>query len=563
MTPLRWIAQAVVIALASAGAPLCVVGAEIDASQGGVMPAAGVTLSANVVNVPSVPNVANAASATARAELQRLYPRGDLLWLDASGRANDNTRAAIALLADAESEGLDPADYDVAALSARAPAMRDAPPSARAEWDATLSLALLRYLRDLHFGRVDPRALGFRVSPRREQEQDFAALLAAAVAQGRVTQLAAELTPTIAQYAELRTALARYRRLARDMPSTVLALPKKSVRPGDTYADADALRARLMLLGDLPAATPIGMGSIYDAALAEGVKHFQARHGLAADGVLGKTTLVALNVPAAQRVRQIELALERMRWLPPQGGRRIVAINIPMFRLWAWGGDAHGPKPAVAIDVIVGRALKTETPVFSDEMRYLVFRPYWNVPRSITRNEVLPAIGRDPAYLAKHEMEIVQGGGDDAKVLAPTPESVALLRDGTARVRQRPGPNNSLGLVKFIFPNDANIYLHSTPAQSLFGRSRRDFSHGCVRVADPVALAEWLLKDQPEWTRERIVAAMQGAPNLRVNLTQPVPVLLYYVTAIVSPEDGGLHFADDIYGHDKALARALAAPRLR
>ena len=184
-----------------------------------------------------------------------------------------------------------------------------------------------------------------------------------------------------------------------------------------------------------------------------------------------------------------------------------------MFRLWAWDGDARSPKPALAIDVIVGRALKTETPVFSDEMRYLVFRPYWNVPRSITRNEVLPAIGRDPAYLAKHDMEIVQGGGDDAKVLAPTPASVALLRDGAARVRQRPGSNNSLGLVKFIFPNDANIYLHSTPAQSLFGRSRRDFSHGCVRVGDPVALAAWSLRDQPEWTRERIVAAMQGAPQ--------------------------------------------------
>ena len=418
---------------------------------------------------------------------------------------------------------------------------------------------MLRYLHDLHFGRVDPKGLGFRVSPRRGPQPDLVALLAATVANGRVAHLSAELAPQLAQYRELRDALARYRRIARELPATTLAAPKAPLRVGDGYADLGRLRERLIALGDLPAqAAPATTG--YDDALAAGVARFQARHGLAADGVLGKATLAALNVPIGARVEQIELALERMRWLALPDARRVVAINIPMFRLWAWDGT-HGARPALAMNVIVGRALKTQTPVFADEMRYLIFRPYWNVPRSIARNETLPAIARNPGYLAKNDMEIVQGESDAARVLPPTPESVALLRDGLARVRQRPGPANSLGLVKFIFPNDANVYLHGTPAKSLFERSRRDFSHGCVRVADPVALAQWLLDDQPQWTRERIVAAMEGQKSERVNLTKPVPVLLYYVTAVVSPEDGRLHFADDIYGHDRKLAQALAALR--
>lgn len=494
-------------------------------------------------------------------ELRQLYGAADLLWLDPAGRLASSARDALALLTDAASDGLDPAAYRAASLAARADGLAAASPDVRRAWDVELSLAMLRFLRDLHFGRVDPKALGFRVSAPRAEAHDIAALLAAAVASRRVAQLRDELAPPLRQYSELRDALARYRRIAQEAPAASLAEPKASVRVGDAYAGSGALRERLVLQGDLQGGTPQSAPARYDAMLAQGVARFQARHGLAADGVLGKATLAALNVPVTGRVTQIELGLERLRWLPHPDGRRIVAINIPMFRLWAWDDAAANAKPALAMDVIVGRALKTQTPVFADQMRYLVFRPYWNVPRSITRNETLPAIARNPNYLAKNDMEIVQGESDAARVLPATPESIALLQSGSARVRQRPGPANSLGLVKFIFPNDANIYLHSTPAKSLFERSRRDFSHGCVRVADPVGLAGWLLADQPQWTRENIVAAMQGKPNLRVNLTQAVPVLLYYVTAMVSPEDGRLHFAADIYGHDARLARALAALR--
>jgi len=195
--------------------------------------------------------------------------------------------------------------------------------------------------------------------------------------------------------------------------------------------------------------------------------------------------------------------------------------------------------------------------VFIEQMRHVIFRPYWNVPRSIVRNELLPLIDRDTAYLPRHDMEIVRGPGDDAQPVEPSAANLALLRQGVLRLRQRPGPRNSLGLVKFVFPNDANVYLHGTPVQSLFGRPRRDFSHGCVRVEDLVALAEWVLADQPEWTRERIVAAMNGNRTITVRLARPLPVVLYYVTAAVL-EDGAIHFADDVYGHDARLERALA-----
>jgi murein L,D-transpeptidase YcbB/YkuD len=192
-------------------------------------------------------------------------------------------------------------------------------------------------------------------------------------------------------------------------------------------------------------------------------------------------------------------------------------------------------------------------------MEYVIFRPYWNIPGSILHGEILPALRRSPNYLPRHEMEIVAGESDSGRVVPATAENIAGLRAGTLRLRQRPGPQNSLGLVKFVFPNDANVYMHGTPAPELFARARRDFSHGCIRVSDPVGLAEWVLSDDPAWPRERIVAAMNGASSMRVDLGRPIPVILFYTTAM--PIDGAMHFAEDIYGHDTRLDRYLEAAR--
>jgi murein L,D-transpeptidase YcbB/YkuD len=299
----------------------------------------------------------------------------------------------------------------------------------------------------------------------------------------------------------------------------------------------------------------------YEGPIVEGVRRFQARHGLEPDGVIGKSTLAALGTPLAWRVRQIELSLERLRWLPDLRDQRFVAINVPMFRLWGWNSIPPSGAPSFTMGVIVGRALSTQTPVFVEQMREVIFRPYWNVPGSILRNEVLPAIERDPNYLQRQNMEIVRGQGDDADPVEATAENLTRLRQGALRVRQRPGPRNALGLIKFVFPNEENVYMHGTPAQELFARSRRDFSHGCVRVEDPVALAQWALEGVPDWDRDRMLSAMAGSQSIHVTLARPIQVILFYTTAAVMPEDGTIWFADDIYRHDARLDRALGRGR--
>ena len=459
--------------------------------------------------------------------LLALLSGASLAQADAEGRG----REAQLLLSNAQADGLDPRDYAGDAIDT----------------------ALARYLHDLRFGRVDPRRLGYRLPPRSEGHGSADAApdprpLAAQVQ---------EATPPFAQYRQLKQALARYRALAADASLVPAPLPAITVRPGQPLAAAPALARWLSALGDLPAgATPAA--DHYDGTLSEAVRHFQQRHGLEADGLIGQGTREALSIALPQRVQQIELAMERLRWLGNASQQRFLAINIPNFTLWAW--DARDPQHTpLTMGVIVGRALDTRTPVLQEEMRRVIFRPYWNVPRSILLKELLPRIRRDPTVLAREELEIVRGGGDDALPVPATAENLALLAQGALRLRQRPGERNSLGLVKFVFPNDDNVYLHSTPAQSLFRRARRDFSHGCVRVEDPVALAEWVLREQPAWTRERIVAAMGAQRPQQVALQQPIPVLLFYTTAFVSPTTGELHFADDLYGHDRRLLQALRA----
>jgi murein L,D-transpeptidase YcbB/YkuD len=497
-----------------------------------------------------------------RSELEELYEPGHYspLWVDAAGRPTRNARGALSLLSHAADEGLDPVDYHQALLGRLTPTAETTSSAAAdlTRFDVAVSAGMLRYLRHLHMGRVDPRAIGFRLDAPRDQH-DFPALLRSSIADERVTEAAADLRPPLAQYRALRGMLAPYRSLAN--ATTLVAPPPvtTAVHPGEPYGAIGLLHRELVALGDLPADTSVPPQSgRYEGAPVDGVKRFQIRHGLEPDGVLGKSTVAALRVPLTWRVRQIELALERLRWLPHLGDERLIALNIPMFRLWAWDMIPPNGAPLFGMDVIVGRALNTQTPVFVEEMREVIFRPYWNVPRSILRHEVLPKIDREPDYLRREDMEIVRGAGDNAQRVELTAETLAGLRQGVLRVRQRPGPKNALGLIKFVFPNQEDVYMHGTPAQALFARSRRDFSHGCVRVADPIAFAEWVLQDRPEWTRDRIVAATMGTQTIHVKLRRLIQVILFYTTAAVMPEDGTIRFADDIYRHDARLDRALA-----
>ncbi len=480
----------------------------------------------------------------------RLYGRrGGPVWHDPAGHPTTAAVDVRTLLAGLDVHGLVPRVY-------AAPPARDLGDVARA--DVALTIASLRAMRHLHLGRVDPRTLGWPL-PTWAEPHDFAQMLEAGLEAGTPARAIADLAPPFALYRRLVAALARYRAPAAAAPLPMMPAGTTAVRPGDVWPTA-ALRARLVAFGDLGDAAAADPTGHYDGEVVEAVRGFQRRHGLSADGVLGARTRAALAVSPATRAWQITLALERLRWLPDLGARRLVAVNIPMFRLWAWDTALDDDVPALAMDVIVGRAVRTQTPVFVGVMERVIFRPYWHIPPSILREEVLPAVRRDAGYLARQHMEVVRGEGDDGRILPVDGAALAGLAAGALRVRQRPGPHNALGLVKFVFPNDASVYMHGTPTPGLFARDRRDFSHGCIRVADPPALARWALGWQRQaWPAERIAEAMAGPDNTAVALDAPIDVAIFYLTAAVLPDDGALHFAEDLYGHDTRLSRALAA----
>jgi murein L,D-transpeptidase YcbB/YkuD len=487
-----------------------------------------------------------------------------LTW-SAEGRPSAHARQALALLSDAATHGLDPADYDAEGLAQAAGRLGRqgaVDPAAVAAFDRLLTAAMTRYLGDLHHGRVASGQLPPGYALGRRNAFDPEATLRRAMETGRLADAAREAAPRLAQYERLREALAQYRALA-SHPAWKSPLPPlppgdrggpPKLEPGQPYAGAPLLRERLVALGDLPAST--SALATYDEALADGVRAFQQRHGLTTDGAIGKATLAQLQVPPAARARQIELMLERLRWTPLMQGPRMVVINIPEFVLRAY--EVQGERIVVrqAMKIIVGKALNTRTPLFVEQMRFIEFQPFWNVPPSIARGEVVPRLRRDPGYWDREGFEFVVGSRV-ATDLSPTLLDEVLA--GRARIRQRPGPENALGDIKFVFPNNDNIYLHHTPSVKLFERDRRDFSHGCIRVEQPVALAAFVMEGMPGWTEDRIRRAMSDDDSMTVRLAEPLPVLIAYGTAMV--KEGRVHFHDDIYGHDRRLDAALRQPR--
>ncbi len=479
------------------------------------------------------------------------------VWIR-DGQATPQALAVITAFQSSRQKGLNPEDYDASRWPQRLAVLKNSPGDANtvAHFDAALTVSVMRYISGLHIGRVNPKhfKLGFDVDQKRYDLPQFLAqkLLVAS----NVPDVLNGVEPSYYGYQRTELALQTYLALADKDHSPPLPDVQKTLAPGDAYPGAEALAQRLQLLGDLPQG-PVtdAKPGVYEGALVDGVKHFQTRHGLGADGRLGKDTLVQLNTPLSVRVQQLDDAMERWRWLPADFSPLPVAVNIPEFVLRVFSPD-H--RIAMRMNVVVGKAVRNETPVFADEMKYIVFRPYWNVPLSITRGEIIPALQKDGGYLAKKNFEVTDQSGKIVTSGAVSADVLAQLRSGKLLVRQRPGPSNSLGLIKFIFPNEHNVYLHSTPAQSLFSQSRRDFSHGCIRLEKPADLAAWLLQDQPKWTLDAVNAAMQSGPdNQQVNLTRPVPVVIIYLTALVE-ENGEVYFFNDIYGHDQRLNAVLA-----
>lgn len=495
-----------------------------------------------------------------RAQVQKFYESSEYApaWLNNSAPTPE-ARAMITVFDEAAGKGLDPADYDGLLWPSRIDRLHSASMNGEARFDLAMTVSVMRYISDLHLGRVNPRWFHFGFDVEHNQ-YDLARFVRERLANAPDVQLAlATVEPPFDGYRRTEKALQRYLQLAQQGGGDELPSPKQPVVAGERYAGMQQLRRRLCLLGDLhPAACALETTGMYTSAIADGVKHFQDRHGLEASGHLDQATVRELNVPLSERVSQLQLTLERWRWLPHQFSQPPIVVNIPEFRLRAFD---QNEKVALTMNVVVGRAYRRQTPVFAKEMTHVIFRPYWNVPRSIERSEVVPNIEHDRSYLSKKNYEVVTSGGDVVTNGRVSDETLKALRDGSLEVRQRPGPKNALGLVKLMFPNEYNVYLHDTPSPELFLRARRDFSHGCIRVEKPVELATWALRNNPGWDENRVRKAMQtGQDNYQVDLSKPIPVLILYGTVVVDDQDD-VHFFDDIYGHDAALREALAKGR--
>jgi len=498
------------------------------------------------------------------AAMREIYrARGTVPLWSRNGAPTAQAREVLRRLEHADRYGLRSRDYAARSLERLAAALESGQPGARARaartarFDVSLTAQTLQFIADLHYGRVDPRKAGFHLAARREPF-DLAAAVERLATASDVTPVIESVEPQFYHYRLLEQALQRYLALARQPGLTELPRPNRPLELGSRYAGVPALRRLLAALGDLASADANASGPArIDAALVAAVRRFQSRHGLKPDGIVGRATYAALVTPMAYRVRQIDLTLERWRWLPVFRTPPII-VNIPEFRLFAFRTTADRKASILQMDVIVGKAYPlTRTPVFTADMRYIIFRPYWDIPHDIMKREMLAHIRDDPRYLAEQHLQIVRGDSDAAQPLPASPQNVEALAAGLLRLRQEPGPQNALGLIKFIFPNAHDVYLHSTPAHQLFGQARRAFSHGCIRVSDPVALAALVLRGTPgNWTPEKIAAAMSGAKTFRVTLARPVRVMILYGT-VLATESGQVLFFEDLYAEDRRLAALL------
>jgi len=483
-------------------------------------------------------------------QVRRFYEQTGyhLIWVDGD-HPNRRYEQLVNILRGAPHQGLDPRQYDVKSapglpVRVSTDSAPTIPNDRAAEFDVWVTFALFRYATHVSAGQLDPHAFESQWTLRPERV-DLVKTLAQAVTTSDLSKSIDRLAPNHPEYVALQGVLDRYRAIQAQGGWPPVPQVRR-LKEGESNPAVPVLRRRLVITGDLSAPRAQGASHaqeetspVFDATLAEAVRRFQERHRLKADGIVKADVVAAMNVPVETRIRQLELNLERWRWLPDRMPDRYIRVNVPEYTLEAM----ERGQIVMDIRVIVGER-ELPTPIFADQMTSVVFSPYWNIPPSIVRKEMIPHAAADPAYLARNNIEVVRGTGG-----AVDPAAVDWSAPGNVSLRQLPGPRNALGLIKFVFPNNFNVYLHDTPADQLFARIERDFSHGCVRVEEPVKLAEYVLRDQPEWTPEKILAAMQAGRERHVALKTPIPVFLLYMTA-TADSHGTVRFFKDLYGHD-------------
>jgi len=527
------------------------------APAGQSLTAAGIPALRTILDAASNPDLRWPNFAPYRSEFAKVYDKSALVWIE-NGRVRPQGLAVIELLKSANSKGLESEDYDGPRWADRLTKLGQNPSEQElVSFDTALTVSAMRYIRAIHVGRVNPKEFKFELDVG-DGLSNLAEFLENRVISA--SDPAAEiqkLEPPFPGYRKLLALLPVYEEYARKDDGEKLQTTTKTVRPGQPYASLRRLGRFLQLIGDIPADTKLEPNpTIYEGALVEGVKHYQTRHGENSTGLLDSRTINELNMPAPARIRQIRLTLERWRWVPHSFAQPPVVVNLPEYRLRAMNADGT---VAFYKNVIIGKAYGHKSPIFEKEIQYVIFRPYWEVPPSIQRNEIVSHIQKDPGYIARHNFEVITTKGEVVTDNAVNPEVLDGIKSGRLLVRQKPGATNSLGLVKIIFPNPENVYLHGTDAPQLFTQDVRDVSHGCIRVEQPAELLAWVLRNNPGWDLERVKAAMNDDKNnVQVSLTQRIPVLIVYGTVAVN-EENQIRFFDDIYGYDAALQKALEA----
>jgi murein L,D-transpeptidase YcbB/YkuD len=484
---------------------------------------------------------------TSAALLAEFYAARDYAPVWSSEARSDEL---FALLATADSHGLDASDYYLPQLRQLREQYRSGnDPALGAALDLLLTESLVRFGYHQRFGKVNPARMEptwnftrqFR--PGRDPLSALQEMVVAPSLQGLLEKWI-ERAPL---YRALQDALAQYRRIARAGGWPVIAAGP-TLREGDTDARVPDLRRHLIISGDLPPAANAA-DAHFDAALAAGIRAFQQRHALAADGAVGAATLAAMNVPAAARIDQLRLSLERARWVADDTAGEVIVVNIAGSEVFAArNGQRFWTRRAV-----VGRITR-QTPVFRGSMTWLELNPTWTVPPTILREDVLPRLRRDPAYLREHDLSVL-----DARGRVINPDTIDWQKVGNRppyTFRQGPGPRNSLGRIKFMFPNPHAVFLHDTPSRNLFERTERLFSSGCVRIEDPLSLAEILLADPARWNQQSLQAAIDTGRTQTLRLPRPWPVLILYWTAELDAA-GRVRFLPDVYDRDPALLAAL------
>jgi murein L,D-transpeptidase YcbB/YkuD len=477
------------------------------------------------------------------------------VWVSKNGLKSE-AEVLIKTIIDAHHEGLDPETYhqkDILNLVSdiKLSIMSHTPEPAKfAEFDLLLTDTFFSYGFHLSEGIVDPYSskLNWHI---KKANKKLGKIFQTVLYDDKMEKFVDALQPHHSGYLRLKQALLKYQRIKKSGCWHKLA-SGAILRKGDYGARIAALRSRLIISGDLTDTT-IGNQIYFDEVLEDGVRRFQARHGLKVDGIVGRKTRFALNVPVEDRIRQIRLNMERWRWLPQDLGKCHLAVNTADFKL----SVVENEQTIKSIRAIVGK-IKRPTPVFSQKITYLELNPYWNIPHSIALNDILPRIKKDAGYLADNKIMVFENWEEDARKV--NPESIdwdAITKKNFAyKLRQDPANSNALGRIKFIFPNEFSIYLHDTPAHNLFNMKRRTFSSGCIRIEKPVELAAYLLQNNSKWCLEKLVAAVNRKKNKIILLSNPIKIYILYWTAWVD-KNGIINFRDDIYGRDRRLNIAL------